>query len=165
MAVNGKNKGNTFERKIANLLSDRFAEHTGLAKAFRRNADSGSFFGGSNSNRTQTHDTEKATFGDIITPATFRFSIECKHYKDPPSFSMMMKQDCKMLDGWIKQAEQDAESSEKEFLIIMKFNLVDEVAVVKTLPPNTTAAVINYKGYFLIPLTQLLDNEDGFFFV
>lgn len=27
--VNGKQKGNTFERKIANLLSDRFKEITG----------------------------------------------------------------------------------------------------------------------------------------
>ncbi len=46
MGVNGKQKGNGFERKIANILSERFKEHTGLEQAFRRNIDSGSFFGG-----------------------------------------------------------------------------------------------------------------------
>jgi len=79
--VNGKQKGNSFERKIANLLSDRFKEHTGIESSFRRNPDSGSFFGGSNHSRTEKYDTEFAIFGDLICPKSFAYSVECKHYK------------------------------------------------------------------------------------
>ena len=48
MAVNGKAKGNSYERKIANLLSARFKDYTGIDQSFRRNPDSGSYFGGQN---------------------------------------------------------------------------------------------------------------------
>jgi hypothetical protein len=68
MAVNSKNKGNAFERKIAKNLSERFEAHTGLTDAFRRNLDSGSFFGASNQSRIEKHGTEHANFGDILTP-------------------------------------------------------------------------------------------------
>ena len=58
MAVNGKQKGNRFERDIANMFSERFATYTGIEKAFRRNPDSGSFFGGSNVNINNGTDLE-----------------------------------------------------------------------------------------------------------
>ena len=68
MAVNGKQKGNGFERKIANLLSETFEPYLGISNGFRRNPDSGSFWGGSNLHRTLTHDTDYAVFGDLICP-------------------------------------------------------------------------------------------------
>ena len=124
-----KAKGNSFERKIANALSQRFESHTGIKQAFRRNIDSGSFFGGSNNKRVETHDTEKATFGDIICPSTFDFSLECKHYKSPPSFSLLVKQDCKDWDKWIQQADQDARNANKKMAIVIKYNNVDEIVI------------------------------------
>ncbi len=156
MAVNAKNKGNTFERKIANMLSDHFQKFTGIEKAFRRNADSGSFFGGKNSARSETHDLDKASFGDIITPNNFKFNIECKHYKTPPSFSMLVKQDCKMLDKWIQQAKTDEESSKKKFVIIMKFNGVDEVVVLED-NYNNLPVLMNYKEFKISLLTDFLN--------
>ena len=157
-----KAKGNSFERKIANALSARFAEKTGIDKSFRRNADSGSFFGGSNVKRTQVYDTGKATFGDIITPATFAFSLECKHYKAPPSFSLMVKQDCKEWDKWIDQAGQDCISANKKMAIIIKYNNVDEIVILKETFGLTP--IINYKSYVVVTLEEFLKLNDSIFF-
>jgi hypothetical protein len=163
MAVNSKNKGNTFERKIANLLCERFAVHTGIDKSFRRNPDSGSFFGGSNFKRTETHDTEKASYGDIIAPASFNFNIECKHYKDAPSFSSIVKQEYATFDKWIGQAEQDSNVSGKLVMIIMKFNNVPETVMV---PRGTFPElhVMCYKNYEIAPLEKVLELSDQKFF-
>ena len=158
-----KMKGNAFERKISNLLSERFKDVTGLEKAFRRNADSGSFFGGSNVRRTQTHDVDKANFGDIIAPANFAFSLECKHYKAPPSFAMMMKQDCKEWDKWIDQATQDAKSSNKKMAVIVKYNGIEEIVIMSE--SHGLHASIQYKDYFVVTLQQFLSLPDSLFFV
>ena len=162
MAVNGKNKGNTFERKIANLLSQRFEAHTGIKQAFRRNSDSGSFFGGSNQKRIQTHNMENATLGDINCPKSFAYSIECKHYKKAPLFAHILTQNCREWDGWIQQAEQDSANTNKKLLIIIKYNNVEEFALVKEPVPGS--AVIVYKDYFVVPLKQLLALPDSNFF-
>jgi hypothetical protein len=159
MASLSKNKGSAFERKIANLFSARFAEYTGKSSCFRRNADSGSFFGASNKKRIETHDTSKACYGDIMTPPGFNFAIECKHYKTPPSFASILKQDFKTLDGWLEQAEQDAENSQQRVLLIMKFNNVPEAAVVKS-----DLGAIKYRGYSIVPLVEFLDQPDDYFF-
>ena len=107
MAVNGKQKGNGFERKIANLLSETFEPYLGISNGFRRNPDSGSFWGGSNLHRTLTHDTNYAVFGDLICPKNFKYSIECKHYKTAPSLQAIINQSVKQWDTWLEQAEQD----------------------------------------------------------
>lgn len=157
-----KQKGNSFERKIANLLSERFKTKTGIDKSFRRNADSGSFFGGSNVKRTEQYDTEKATFGDIITPANFAFSIECKHYKAAPSFSLLMKQDVKEWDKWIAQAGQDCISANKMMAIIIKYNNVDEFVILNESFGLKT--VINYKQFSIVTLESFLTLSDDTFF-
>lgn len=160
--MNSKNKGNTFERKIAKLLSTRFAEHTGLLESFRRNIDSGSFFGRSNQKRVETHGTENAQFGDIMTPGDFRFCVECKHYKAPPSLNAILKQDWKQLDEWIGQAKQDAENAGKDWLVVVKFNLIDEFVIVEGVHD---LMVMIYKGNSIIPLKAFLEQEDAKFFI
>lgn len=164
MAVNSKNKGNSFERKISNMLSAHFSEHLGIAKGFLRNSDSGSYFGGSNAKRTETHNTEKATYGDIICPSAFRFSIECKHYKDGPSFSSILKQEYAMFDKWIGQAELDSKSSGKGVMIIMKFNNVPESAMMPKgiIPIELCSAT--YKNYDIALLDRIMTLPVDFFF-
>lgn len=160
--VNGKSKGNTFERKIANLLSDRFKEITGLEKSFRRASDSGSFFGGSNQARKETYDLSKATFGDIIVPDNFNFSIECKHYKTAPSFKSIVEGKVAQWNLWLSQAEQDASNSGKKVMLIIKYNNVDEsVFVMDEFSDNT---ILKYKGYSLLTLDYLLLSNDNYFF-
>lgn len=161
--MNSKDKGNSFERKIANLLSVRFRTATGLDQAFRRNIDSGSFFGGSNQRRTVTHNTENAVFGDINCPNNFKYAVECKHYKEAPSFKSIMKQDVKAWDLWIGQAQQDAKNSNKLMLLIIKYNNVDEIVILDALPEGVHSA-INYKGNFVVPLEEVLALKDNVFF-
>jgi hypothetical protein len=102
--VNGKQKGNKFERDIANMLSERFAAYTGIEKSFRRNPDSGSFFGGTNVDRKDIYDTEFAIYGDLICPRNFNFTVECKHYKSPPTVNAILKESVSEWDDWIEQA-------------------------------------------------------------
>lgn len=163
MAVNSKNKGNAFERKIANMFSGRFEEATGVKQAFRRNPDSGSFFGGTNKRRTETHDTSKASFGDIICPEGFAFNLECKHYKVPPSFASLVKQEVAQLDAWIEQAEQDGQSSGKKPCIVVKYNNVPEVVLIAE-AFGALAPIGRYKSYHIVALADFLAQTDDWFF-
>ena len=163
MGVNGKQKGNKFERDIANMFSERFRDYTGIEKSFRRNPDSGSFFGGTNVERKEIYDTEFAIYGDLICPRNFNFTVECKHYKSPPSVNQILKQDIKEWDDWISQAWQDAEACGKEPLIIIRYNRTETLTITK---PDfiSSAAIILYKDVEVHRLEQLLLEENSFFF-
>lgn len=164
MAVNGKAKGNGFERRIANQLSARFAEHLGITQGFRRNPDSGSFFGGSNTQRTQTHSMDYAVFGDLICPKNFKFSVECKHYKTAPGFAAILEQDVKQWNTWLAQAQQDAENSNKLMALIVKYNNVKEIVFTDQIIHGSLTPCLTYKNYFIYKLTDFLSLDDQFFF-
>lgn len=169
MAVNGKQKGNTFERTISNMLSERFCEHLGLEQGFRRNPDSGSFFGGSNKSRVETHDTDFAVYGDLICPRSFIFSIECKSYKTPPTLDSIAKQSVKQWDTWISQAEQDAEMGNKETLLVVKYNRTEIMCFLKksfhaTSEWKEIEGFAKYKDYILMSVTDFLSVSDEKFF-
>lgn len=160
--VNGKNKGNTFERKIANLLSERFSIFLGIEKGFRRNADSGSYFGGTNTSRIAEHDLDNACFGDIMCPKAFKYSVECKHYKSAPSFQSIINKEVPQWDTWIKQVEQDSANSNKLPLLIIKYNNVPEFIFIKNkLDINE---IFCYKMYYSYSLCELLKLPDETFF-
>jgi hypothetical protein len=161
--VNGKNKGNVQERKISNILSKRFETITGLKQAFYRNSDSGSFFGRSNQKRMETHNLEKAVFGDIVSPSNFIYEIECKHYKTPPTLATILNQDYKQWDTWIKQAQQDSANSNREMAVIIKYNNIQELVILEKLPEGMTY-LIKYKQFFIITLTSFLELPDSHFF-
>lgn len=161
--ANSKNKGNTFERKISKVLSDRFKEATGLEQSFRRNIDSGSFFGGSNQQRKDTYDTTKATFGDIMCPPGFKFNLECKHYKTAPSFGVLLKQENKQWDTWISQAKQDSVNADQHMMLIIKYNGVDEFVFLEDVDVSIEAT-FTYKGLKAYALSNLLTLDDSFFF-
>ena len=163
MGVNGKAKGSQFERTIANMLSARFADKTGITSSFRRNPDSGSFFGGSNKKRTETHDLDNAFFGDLICPDAFRFSVECKFYKTGPSFASIVKGKITQWDEWIAQAAQDASSSGKEMLLIIKYNGVETVAFTST-PMLPLQLVMPYKEVYGYRFNDVLGLPDDIFF-
>ena len=163
MAVNGKQKGNNFERTIANMFSERFAAYTGIEKAFRRNPDSGSFFGGTNVDRKDIYDTEWAVYGDLICPRNFNFSVECKHYKKAPPLTAILKQKVSDWDAWIEQAKQDADSSGKAMLIIIRYNNTETLTMTD---PDfiSSPATILYKDVEIHTLEQLMLEQDSFFF-
>lgn len=169
MAVNGKQKGNGYERTIANLLSERFAKHTGIEKSFRRNPDSGSFFGGTNAQRTEQYDTDYAIYGDLICPRNFNFSIECKNYKTPPTINSIVKQDVGQWDGWLAQCLQDAELAEKVPMMIVKYNRTEDMVFIPAdfavLNKTVGTVVLHYKEYAVYALKEFLQsNNETYFF-
>lgn len=159
--TNGKAKGSSFERKIANILSERFEKHLGKKNGFRRNPDSGSFFGGSNAMRTESYNLDYAIFGDLICPRTFVYSIECKHYKSPPSLKSMLNHNVTQWDHWLDQAERDAKSSDRKLCLIVKYNNVDEMVF---LNHNIPSYACRYKDYNIYRLDDWLGLPDGSFF-
>ncbi len=161
--VNGKAKGNNFERTIANMFSERFATHTGIPQSFRRNPDSGSFFGGTNVSRTETHDTDWAIYGDLICPRNFNFSVECKHYKTPPTLNSILKEDVSDWNKWLKQARQDASTICKHMLIIIRYNRTETLAMLDKNILDTNP-IIHYKNTEIFTLAEVLKEEDSFFF-
>jgi hypothetical protein len=164
MAVNGKQKGNSFERSIANLLSERFKEHTGIPQAFRRNPDSGSFFGGSNIARTQVYDTDWAIYGDLICPKNFKFAIECKHYKTAPILNAVLTESVADWDKWLKQAGQDSEVSAKEMLLIVRYNRTENMAFLNPGVLTIEQPIMTYKKTQIFLLDTVLKQSNSFFF-
>ena len=163
MAVNGKQKGNSFERDIANTLSSRFHVYTGIEKSFRRNPDSGSFFGGSNIARTEIYDTDYALYGDLICPRNFNFSVECKHYKTAPPLNGIMTQKVSQWDKWLNQAVQDATVSKKNMMMIVKYNRTETMVFLSGSIPSIEL-ILRYKDYCVYTLDTILKQEDKFFF-
>jgi hypothetical protein len=163
MAVNGKSKGSTFERKIANLLSARFEAKLGKSNGFRRNPDSGSFFGGSNKTRTESYDLDYAIFGDLICPRDFAYSVECKHYKTAPSMNGLLRHEVAQWDGWLAQAEQDATSSNRKMILVVKYNNVDIMVFLHE--PISAVPHNRYKQYFIHTFDQWVQQPDEHFFM
>jgi hypothetical protein len=160
--VNGKNKGSSFERKMANLLSAQFEPITGIKQAFRRNPDSGSFFGASNQFRKATHDLDHANFGDLICPKNFNYSVECKHYKSGPTFAAIVKGKITQWDIWLGQARQDAINSQKEMLLIVKYNGVDEIVFVDK--QYNLPLLFPYANTFCYKLVDFITLDQKIFF-
>lgn len=161
--TNGKQKGNTFERKCANLLSDRFKGITGIEKSFRRSVDSGSFWGGSNAQRMNTYDTATANFGDLVCPSNFKYTIECKHYKSAPTFKAIIEQNVAQWDEWISQASQDATNACKLPMLIIKYNNVPEFVFVDH-PFDGIPESLKYGNFYAYSLDAIMKLNDCVFF-
>lgn len=117
MAVNSKNKGNTWEREIAKFLSKTFNE------SFIRSPSSGSYVGGSNSHRKETLSDSQITMskGDIIPPDNMlKLNIEAKFYGEM-AFHQLIDNDCPQLNIWIDQSNFTADDGDLSF-IIFKIN-------------------------------------------
>jgi len=129
--MSANSKGKDFERKIAKLFSKRFKSRTGIDNSFMRNlTGSGAFFGGKNAHRAKTVSDKDLNTGDIVTPLNFNYTIECKHYKTPPSFGGIVKQKILQWDKWIDQVMTDSKTSGKKPLLIVKYNLIPEILLV-----------------------------------
>lgn len=112
-----KAKGGSFEREIAQMLSETFGE------SFIRAPGSGAYVGGSNKARKQIlHEGQIRAFkGDIVPGENFgRLNAECKSYADFP-FHQLFSGSAKVLDSWIAQCMEVADQGDFN-IIFMKFN-------------------------------------------
>ena len=112
-----KAKGSGFEREVAKFLSDLYGE------SFIRAPGSGAYIGGKNQHRTTVlHEGQIRSFkGDIVPGQSFsKMNIECKFYADFP-FHLLLSGDCKVINTWIEQLMDVAETGDVN-LLFMKFN-------------------------------------------
>ena len=117
MPSKSKNKGSSFERDIAKLLSDTFGE------SFIRVTNSGAYIGGKNTHRKDALSEAQIRHskGDIVPGPSFgRMNAEAKSYADFP-FHQLFTGSCRQLDAWIEQMLEVADKGDFNILF-MKFN-------------------------------------------
>lgn len=112
-----KTKGNSFERRVADFLTNMYGEK------FIRAPGSGAYVGGKNTHRKELlHEGQIRNFkGDIVPGQSFqKLNAECKSYKDFP-FHQLYSGEIKILEAWLDQLMDVADPGDYSILF-MKFN-------------------------------------------
>jgi hypothetical protein len=125
MATKGKAKGNSGERKIADFLTGLYGQK------FMRVPNSGAFLGGANAFRkAQLDEGQIATFkADLIPPSNMRkLVIESKFYGEFPFHNLFRNVDVPLLDKWIKQAKDSADTGDL-WIVVFRINHKGSYAV------------------------------------
>ena len=110
-----KNKGKSYERDVANFLSELYGE------SFTRVPYSGAFVGGQNIKRTATlsEDQTRGYKGDIHPGPSFpKLVIEAKNYAEFSWPSLALNKTSAQLDDWIQQAIDSCEPGDMWLLCI-----------------------------------------------
>lgn len=142
MPSSSKNKGNSFEREIADFLTKTYGER------FIRAPGSGAYVGGKNTYRKQfLHEGQIRNFkGDIVPGESFpKLNAECKSYKDFP-FHQLFSGSVKILDLWIKQCMEAADYQDFNILF-MKFNRKGKYVAVQADPENNALIFTQHFNY------------------
>lgn len=140
MGQKSKTKGKSWERDVANHLSELYGQ------SFIRVPHSGAYIGGKNSARKEfLHEGQiRAMKGDIIPPQEWiHFNCECKNYADFP-FHQLIQGECKQLEAWLDQLFDAADTGDLNILIIKITRKGKFIAVQKGLDWNTSKPHINY---------------------
>ena len=115
--INSKQKGSRAELELSKILTGRF----GLPFA-RVGVSSGS-----RPKQVRLDEQAAETFtGDLVTPARFRFSIESKSV----NVNVDLLDQCALLDKFLEQAQNDADSIGKLPMLCWKRNRRGWIAVV-----------------------------------
>jgi len=149
--INGKRKGNTFERTVAKHFNVRFG-----TKDFCRTPGSGAFA------TSHKHLPEHIRVrGDLITPKNFKYIIECKagytmHFEDVFRHNNVIL-------GFIKQAALDAKLAKKKWVVVYQQTRRIPIAVTNEFFPGIKK-YMNLNGeYFIYPLEEFLKLPDDIF--
>lgn len=137
MTSASKAKGNSFERRVADFLTNLYGEK------FIRAPGSGAYVGGKNAARKQLlHEGQIRNFkGDIVPGQSFpKFNAECKSYKDF-AFHQLFNSN-RVLEDWINQLMAVSDSGDFNILC-MKFNRKGEYVV-------TQASAVTPKGAYMV---------------
>lgn len=152
---NSRTKGNTFERKVCKILNEFFG-----TTEFIRSPGSGAF--------STTHNLpDHLKFsGDLITPKTFKYTIECKKGYNKENIGSIFNPKSDLI-SFIDQAEKDSSKINKNFLLIMQQDRKEILCLLnekKSLALATYAENrdhiylhINNGDYIICKLEDLLD--------
>ena len=147
-----KNKGKTYERDVANFLSELYQE------SFTRVPYSGAYVGGRNFHRAHdmTNSQQLLLEGDIVVPEELAdLKFECKTLKKF-SFSSLYHKNA-TLDSWLEQAHSD----DKMWFLVFKINNRGSFVAYDShkYEPLLVPQESNHMQYKNITITRL----DGFF--
>ena len=153
-----KDKGKTFERDIANYLSELYED------SFTRVPQSGAYVGGQNAVRKE-HLSENQIRGfksDIIPPDGWgHLNIECKAYADFPFHQLFQHKEIPILNTWIQQTYDAADPGDFN-LIIMKFNRKGKYVMYETKHHMVTNNGIIYKSWYFCEFDKFFsDNKEN----
>jgi Holliday junction resolvase len=151
--VNSKRKGSTFERKIAQMLNERFN-----TSEFCRTPGSGAF--------GSTHQLPQhlIVHGDLITPQNFRYTIECKNGYDLELDDMFKtKSD---FYKFIEQAKNDARRVPgRDWMVIYKKNRRKEIVVVGAPLGSLKDFICIHGKYYCYLLKDVLALPESYWFI
>ena len=154
--INSRTKGNRFENKIANILNERFG-----TQDFCRSPGSGAF--------ATTHKLPEhmKVHGDLITPKSFRFSIECKKGYNKEKLGDIFNPSS-ILSNMITQACKDSRKSSKEFLLIIGQDRKDPLEITDANVDGRNmkqylAGWIYNNSITVATLKHILELDDSFF--
>jgi hypothetical protein len=153
--INSKAKGGRFERKIADLLNERFQ-----TKEFCRTPGSGAF--------ATTHSLPEylKIYGDLIVPKGFKFIIECKSGYNKEGICNIFNSNS-IISDMIAQAERDSIKCSKNYLLIIGNDRQDPIVITNdyfiTMPEDYLAMNINGRKLVAMKLGSLLKLGDEFF--
>lgn len=154
-----KNKGNSWERDVAKILTETFGYH------FNRNiAGSGNYIGGKNAFRKNVLTKEQLQFcqGDISVPSEMsKMCVECKFYKDFPFHHFLMNKNIPLLDGWIQQ-QLDIVDEDTFWFIAFKINRAGSYIVIPTHLVEIKSELGNYAIYHKDGQTYIVSDFENF---
>jgi Holliday junction resolvase len=153
-----KDKGKTFERDIANYLSELYED------SFTRVPQSGAYVGGQNAVRKE-HLSENQIRGfksDIIPPDNWgHLNVECKAYADFPFHQLFQNKEIPILNTWIQQTYDAADEGDFN-LIIMKFNRKGKYVMYELKHHMVTNRGITYKSWYFCEFDKFFsDNKEN----
>ncbi len=158
MPSKSKSKGNKFENDMCKIFNRLYE-----TEEFSRTPNSGAMMGRSNWAKKQgLSESVKRTLGsDIIVPDWFRFSVECKHYADTPTYEALIKEPGdKTLDHWLGETLFDAGNLGLHPMLIFKTNHKGTHVVLpnyflEMMQPNY---YVNYGAFIIVGLDVLEEN-------
>jgi hypothetical protein len=144
--INGRRKGNAFERQVAKTLNERFN-----TDEFSRTPGSGAF--------ATTHKLPEhlQIHGDLITPENFKFVIEAKRGYNL-QLEDLWKPKSKFYE-FIEQASKDGEAAKKPWLLIYKRDRQKEIVICSHKFSINEKALVDGK-YYIYMLEDLLTLND-----
>ena len=157
MPSKSKNKGNTLEREMRDILNAAYD-----TEEFARTPSSGAIMGLSNYQKNQglSESTKTVLGSDLICPDWFPFSVECKWYADTPNYATIIKGSDTDLDGWLAEACFDALNLNLHPLLFFKTNRKGVHAALPGFfwPHIRTNCMLRYFDFVIVGIDDFIEN-------
>lgn len=161
MTSKSKNKGNLLERDVRDLLNKAYN-----CKEFARTPGSGAIMGLSNAKKNAGLEqiTQQTLGSDIICPSWFNWSIECKNYANDPNYSKILKEDDRVLNGWLGEALHDAiVLNLSPMLVFRTARKGTHVAIPSYFQlPSEINYCLHYNGFWIMGVDAFIENVQHF---